>query len=338
MRVLAVPDKFRGTATAEQVCAAIAGAVVAAGSSCRSLPIADGGEGMLEAFGGPNRLKTVTGPAGGPVSAGWRMNADGLAVIESAQACGLLLTGGAAANDPVAATTRGVGELIVAALVEGAARILVGLGGSATTDGGRGAVDAVIDAGQLDAVRSVELDVCCDVETRFTDAARVFGPQKGASPADVSFLTDRLRSRRAEYSAQFGIDVEAIPGSGAAGGLAGGLAVIGASLVGGFDQIARELELDRMLADADLVITGEGKFDATSLAGKVVGGVWLRAAALGLPVVAIVGVQDPEARCDGLTVLSLTELYGSSRALSDTSLAITDAVAGYLATQTQRGH
>jgi len=132
MRVLAVPDKFRGTATAEQVCAAIAVAVVAAGSSCRSLPIADGGEGMLEAFGGPNRLTVVTGPAGGPVSAGWRMNADGLAVIESAQACGLLLTGGAAANDPVAATTRGVGELIVAALVEGAARILVGLGGSAT--------------------------------------------------------------------------------------------------------------------------------------------------------------------------------------------------------------
>jgi glycerate kinase len=169
-------------------------------------------------------------------------------------------------------------------------------------------------------------------------AAYLAWAQKGASPADVSFLTDRLRSRRAEYSAQFGIDVEAIPGSGAAGGLAGGLAVIGASLVGGFDQIARELELDRMLADADLVITGEGKFDATSLAGKVVGGVWRRAAALGLPVVAIVGVQDPEARSDGLIMLSLTGLYGSSRALSDTSLAITDAVAGYLATQTQRGH
>jgi len=259
----------------------------------------------------------------------------GLAVIESAQACGLLLTGSAAANDPVAATTRGVGELIVAALVDGAARILVGLGGSATTDGGRGAVDAVIDAGQLVAVRSVELEVCCDVQTRFVDAARVFGPQKGASPADVSFLTDRLRSQRVEYSAQFGIDVETVPGSGAAGGLAGGLAAIGASLVGGFEQIARELELDSMLAEADLVITGEGKFDATSLAGKVVGGVWRRAATLGLPVVAIVGVQDLEASSDGLTVLSLTELYGSSRALNDTVLAITDAVAGYLATLTQ---
>ena len=138
-----------------------------------------------------------------------------------------------------------------------------------------------------------------------------------------------------EYSAQFGIDVETVPGSGAAGGLAGGLAAIGASLVGGFEQIARELELDSMLAEADLVITGEGKFDATSLAGKVVGGVWHRAATLGLPVVAIVGVQDLEASSDGLTVLSLTELYGSSRALNDTVLAITDAVAGYLATLTQ---
>src|SRR5690606_14170883 len=148
--------------------------------------------------------------------------------------------GHAAGNDPLAATSAGTGELIDAALRAGAKRIVVGLGGSATTDGGLGALQAIPAAARL---RGVELLVACDVSTPFTRAAEVFGRRKGATPAQVNLLTGRLEQLAASYRAEYGVDVEAIPGSGAAGGLAGGLAALGGKLVGGFELVADELGL-----------------------------------------------------------------------------------------------
>jgi glycerate kinase len=331
LQVLAAPDKFRGTATADEVCAAVAEAVTAAGGSCVSRPLADGGEGMLEAFGGGNRSTQVTGPAGTPVDAQWRLGGDGLAVVECARACGLLLAGGAEANDPVAATTRGVGELIVAAVASGANRILLGVGGSATTDGGLGAVDVLAEAFQ-DGL-PVPVSVCCDVRTHFLDAARVYGPQKGATAEQIELLTGRLERLTSDYRQRFGVDVATISGSGAAGGLAGGLAALGARLVPGLDQVADEVGLAELIAAADLVVTGEGRFDATSLAGKVVGGVIERCAATGTPVLVLAGATDaihsPQLRPD-VSVISLAERFGAQRSWEATVACIRDAVADYL--------
>ena len=185
-----------------------------------------------------------------------------LALIEAAQACGLTLAGGAEGNDPLGATSRGVGELIAAGVAAGAERVVVAVGGVASTDGGAGAVDAL--GGRL----TVPIEVACDVAARFLDAADVFAPQKGATPEQVAVLRERL-SRLA---------VPDQPGAGAAGGLAGGLAALGATLIPGFDLVSGLLDLDGQLAQADLVITGEGLVDATSVTGKVVGGVLAGAA------------------------------------------------------------
>ena len=199
------------------------------GHDCDELALADGGEGLLDVLGGANRTTTVTGPLGTPVEAQWRLH-QGTAIIEMARASGLVLAGGAEGNDPLEATTAGTGQLIDAALTAGAKRIIVGLGGSATTDGGLGALRAISAPVRL---RGVELLVACDVTTRFVDAAAVFGPQKGASPSQVQLLTRRLERLGQRYAEQFGVDVTEIPGSGAAGGIAGMLAALGGRLVPG---------------------------------------------------------------------------------------------------------
>ena len=193
-----------------------------------------------------------------------------------ARASGLVLAGGPDGNDPMAATTTGVGELIDRALDGGATRIIVGLGGSATTDGGLGALRAIHAPVRL---RRLELLVACDVTTLFVDAAEVFGPQKGASPAQVALLTRRLERLHQMYRDEYGVDVATIPGSGAAGGLAGALAALGGRLVPGFELVADEIDLADRLAGADFVITGEGHLDEQSFEGKVVGGVAAYAAA-----------------------------------------------------------
>lgn len=178
MRVLAAADKFKGTATAAQVCAAIGHACWALNIDCTEIPMADGGEGTLDVLGGPNRTTLVTGPLGTPVEAAWRLHR-GVAVIEMARASGLTIAGGPKKNDALNATTQGVGELIDSALIEGAKKIIVCLGGSATTDGGLGAIRAISTPARL---LAVEFLVACDVDTLFIDAAKVFAPQKGASP------------------------------------------------------------------------------------------------------------------------------------------------------------
>ena len=311
MKVLAAVDKFRGTATAAQVATAIGHACWQLGHDCVERPLADGGEGTLDALGGANRTTLVTGPLGKPVQAPWRLHR-GTAVIEMACASGLLLAGGKEKNDPIAATTTGTGELIDAALDLGAKRIIVCLGGSATNDGGLGAVKAIQTPARL---KGVEFVVACDVTTQFTDAAKVFGPQKGASPAQVQFLTTRLEKLVQVYQQNYGVDVSEISGAGAAGGLAGGLAALGAQLVPGFDLVAEEVELDVLLTDIDMIITGEGFMDSESFAGKVVGSMAELASERKIQIAAICGEIHPDVRSH-INSVSLVETFGRDEAFA----------------------
>lgn len=312
MRVVAAVDKFRGTASAAEVAAAIGHACWELGHDCVEFALADGGEGLLDVLGGANRTTTVTGPLGDTVDAPWRLHR-GTAVIEMALASGLMLAGGAAGNDPMTASTVGTGQLIDAAVTAGAKRIIVGLGGSATTDGGLGAIEAIPSLPRL---KAVELLIACDVTTRFVDAAAVFGPQKGATPAQVRMLTNRLEQLADRYRRDLGVDVRELDGSGAAGGLAGALAAAGGRIVPGFELVADELDLDDALEGADLVITGEGHLDAQSFAGKVVGGVSELGRARGIEVVAIVGIADDDVR-GRLPTVVLAEEFGEERSLRE---------------------
>ena len=328
-RVVAAPDKFKGTLTAAEVAAAIGHACWELGVDCTEVPMADGGDGLLDALGGPNRTSTVTGPLGDPVSASWRLS-KGTAVIEMAKASGLTLVGGAEGNDPLNATTTGTGELIDHALDAGARRIIIGLGGSATTDGGFGAIRAITAIARL---KQVELLVACDVTTLFIDAAEVFGPQKGASPAQVALLTRRLERLAQMFADDFDADVTSIVGGGAAGGLGGALAALGGTLLPGFELVADELDLYDHLEDADLVITGEGCLDDTSSAGKVVGGIASIAAEYGIPVLAIVGTDERTDRSlpAGVDVVSLVAAYGTDAAFAEPKRLVEHAAADWLA-------
>ncbi|MFN8222951.1 MAG: glycerate kinase [Gaiellales bacterium] len=316
--VLAAPDKFRGTASAAEVAGAIAAGAERAGWGCVLLPLADGGEGLLAALGGANRYAQVTGPLGEPVEAGWRLEGT-TAVVEMALASGLVLAGGRHHNDPEAATTAGTGELVAAAAAAGARTIVVGLGGSATTDGGDGAL-AALDGLVPFPEHGLEVRVACDVQTTFVDAARVFGPQKGAGPAQVKRLTARLERLADEYERRFGADVRGLPGAGAAGGLAGGLAAAGATLEPGFGLVAGLVGLDDALARAGLVVTGEGRLDETSFAGKVVGSLLERCRGT-IPVFAVVGAAAGDFH-DRLDYVSLVERFGESAARADTLTCI----------------
>lgn len=312
MKVVAAVDKFRGTASGADVAAAIGHACWEHGHNCVEVALADGGEGLLEVLGGANRTTTVTGPLGTPVDAPWRIHRD-TAIIEMALASGLVLAGGAEGNNPMEATTYGTGELIDAAVTAGAKRIIVGLGGSATTDGGLGAIRAIRSPARL---KGVELLVACDVTTRFTDAPVIFGPQKGATPAQIKMLTGRLELLTQQYLSDYDVDVLEIEGSGAAGGLAGALAALGGSLIPGFELVADELDLYDHLEGADLVITGEGHLDEQSFQGKVVGGVAELAAESKIPVAAIVGIADSEVR-DRIPTWAIADVFGEERALRE---------------------
>lgn len=293
--------------------------------------MADGGEGTLAVLGGANRTSTVTGPLGTPVTAQWRLHR-GTAVIEMAQASGLTLAGGPENNDPLNATTRGTGELIDQALNAGAKKIIVCLGGSATTDGGLGAMKAISTPARL---RAVDFLVACDVDTTFVDAARVFAPQKGATRAQVDLLTGRLEKLAQSFLQEQNVDVTTLPGSGAAGGLAGALVALGARLIPGFDLVADETGLYDAVRDHDLIVTGEGLLDDTSYEGKVVGNVQHLSHDAGKKCVAIVGdvdehIESPEAR--SLTTLNLTQLFGTDEAHRNVLRRIEDAMLSYLRT------
>jgi glycerate kinase len=248
-----------------------------------------------------------------------------------ARASGLVLAGGKEGNDPLDATTAGTGELIDQALDLGATRIIVGLGGSATTDGGFGAIRAINAISRL---KRVEMLVACDVTTAFTEAASVYGPQKGASPAQVKMLTRRLERLSQMFVEDFDTDVTGIEGGGAAGGLGGALAAIGGRLVPGFELVADELDLYDRLDDVDLIITGEGFLDATSFQGKVVGGIVELAAEHGVPVAAVVGGADPDVVADArkrMEVVSLVEAFGPELAMNEPKQSVQRAAAMLLA-------
>jgi glycerate 2-kinase len=326
--LVAAPDKFRGTATAAEVAASVAAAASGAGWTADQAPMSDGGEGLLEALGGQPIVTEVPGPLGHRTQAEWRMlpPTDGhqlTAVIEMSRAAGRALLPHPSGDDPVAADTSGVGALLLAARDAGARRIVIGCGGSATTDGGWGAVRTV---GAPGALAGVELEVACDVTTPFRQAAAVFGPQKGASPEQVVLLTEKLSQLAERYEKQYGVDVDAIPGAGAAGGLAGGLAALGARIVPGFDLVATMSELARRIAAADLVVTGEGHLDPPSFQGKVPGGV-LALASGHCPVLCVVGgadealLQSPPA---GMEIVSLTARFGPARARSETAALVSE--------------
>ncbi len=320
MKVVVASDKFRGTASATEVANAVEVAAGPLGWSVQAVPLADGGEGLLDVLGGANRSLLVTGPNGDPVNAPWRYDRrEKTATIEMAAASGLALVG-AENNDPVAATTAGTGELLSAAVELGAKRIVVGVGGSATTDGGLGALQAMYPVQRL---RGVDLIVACDVRTTFVECAAIFGPQKGASAVQIELLERRLQRLGQVYLDDYGIDVVSLPRSGAAGGLAGGLAAVGARLVDGFEYVAETVDLLGALEDADLVITGEGFLDEQSFVGKVVGGVASLAAETKVPVVAIAGrVFDGVG--DRIEAHSLVENFGEERALTETTACITE--------------
>ncbi len=290
--VLVAPDSFKGTFSASEVAAAVGRGVEAAGRPVDLCPVADGGEGTLQALAPPLGLRgltaTVSDPLGRPVEAEFALGEPSrrtVAVIETAAASGLGLVA-EAERDAVAASTAGTGELILAAIDAGAKAIYLGVGGSATTDGGAGAIKAIGAGGGL---RDSELTVLCDVRTPFEDAARVFGPQKGASADDVRRLSSRLHALARRWDR----DPRGVPMTGAAGGLSGGLwAAFGAELVPGASFVLDALAFDARMREARAVITGEGRLDRQSLAGKAVSEVATRSRQAGVPCHAIVGTRE----------------------------------------------
>ncbi|HUW55917.1 MAG TPA: glycerate kinase [Planctomycetota bacterium] len=324
MKIVVAPDSFKECLAAREVAAALARGVrdILPDAEVVSVPMADGGEGTVEALvdatDGGYVERDVTGPMGRKVRARFGVLGDGTtAVIEMASASGLPLVAPGERN-PLTATTFGTGELISAALDHDVRKVLIGIGGSATVDGGAGMAEALgvrlldadgndlapgggtlgrlarIDVSGLDPrVRSVTVEVACDVDnplTGETGAARVYGPQKGATPEQVDVLDAALGRLAEVIERDLGVTVASLPGSGAAGGLGAGLvAFLGATLRPGVDMVVDAVGLAATVTGADLVITGEGRLDRQSAFGKTPVGVAQTAKKLGIPVVAIVG-------------------------------------------------
>lgn len=322
-KVILIPDSFKGTMSSAEICRIMADAVRRhrPAAEVTALPVADGGEGSVDAFlaaaGGSRVAAEVTGPfLGERITAHYGRLDDATAVIEMAAAAGLPLVEGRA--DPARTTTYGVGEFMLTAARAGARRLIVGAGGSATNDLGAGAAAAAgirfLDAagdtfvptgGTLDRIaridasglapelRDCRITVMCDVDNPLCGdrgAAAVFGPQKGASPDLVRRLDDGLRAASQVIERDLGTAIADVPGAGAAGGLGGGLlAFFGATLRPGIEVVLDAVGFDDLLADAELVFTGEGRIDSQSLSGKVVVGVARRAKAHQVPVIAVVG-------------------------------------------------
>ena len=322
-KILLVPDSFKGTLSSRQVCQVMAGQLrrFFPQAQVKSIPVADGGEGSVEAFlaaaGGERRTRTVTGPFGEPVEAFYGILGDGrTAVIEMAACAGLPLAEGRL--NPERATTYGVGELLLAAKEAGCTKAILGLGGSCTNDGGAGAAAALgakftradgtafvptggtlgeiaaLDVSPVaQALQGMELTAMCDIDNPLygeAGAAVVFAPQKGADAAMVARLDAGLRHLGQVSARCLGRDFSHLPGAGAAGGLGFGMAAFcGAQLRMGIDAVLDAVGFDSLLPGTDVVFTGEGKIDSQSARGKVVSGVAARCRKAGVPVVAVVG-------------------------------------------------
>ena len=307
--VLVAPNGFKGTFSARQVAHAVAEGLREGGLEADELPIGDGGDGTMDALvatlGGDLRELTVSDPLGRPVKAAFAILPDGRAVVEMARASGLSLVK-EDERDAWAATTRGTGELIVAAARAGASEVLVTVGGSATTDGGAGALEVLDQAGV-----KPKLEVLCDVRSTFEEAPRVFGPQKGADARMVK----RLERRLDKLAAAAPRDPRGVKMTGAAGGLSGGLyAYMGARLVPGAAYLLDTVGFDERMRAARFVVTGEGRLDHQTLAGKAVGEVATRCRQSGVACHAVVGsnaMDDFEIRL--LDFASVTEAKTRAR-------------------------
>ncbi|MFR8067274.1 MAG: glycerate kinase [Acutalibacter sp.] len=363
-KILLVPDSFKGTLSSRQVCQVMAGQLrrFFPQAQVKSIPVADGGEGSVEAFlaaaGGERRTRTVTGPFGEPVEAFYGILGDGrTAVIEMAACAGLPLAEGRL--NPERATTYGVGELLLAAKEAGCTKAILGLGGSCTNDGGAGAAAALgakftradgtafvptggtlgeiaaLDVSPVaQALQGMELTAMCDIDNPLygeAGAAAVFAPQKGADAAMVARLDAGLRHLGQVSARCLGRDFSHLPGAGAAGGLGFGMAAFcGAQLRMGIDAVLDAVGFDSLLPGTDVVFTGEGKIDSQSARGKVVSGVAARCRKAGVPVVAVVGQIDQgfeEMYQQGLTaVFSINRAaqpFAESRFHAGENLALT---------------
>lgn len=293
MRIVIAPDKLRGTYTAAEAATALGDGWlrVRCGDDIVAVPLADGGEGTAEALlaarGGEWRTCTVHDALGRLRPARFALLSGGEAALDVAEACGRQ-TVADLPPDPLRASSFGAGELIAAAARAGAPRITIGVGGTASTDGGAG-----LRRGLGDAAAGVELVAALDVENPLLGAdgaAAVYGPQKGASPAEVVELERRL--------AALGLDTAERPGAGAGGGIGGMLMALGARAVRGAELVADLAGLDVELAHADLCVTAEGRIDRQTLSGKVVAEVAARAAGAGVACVAVGGIVEPEAAAE----------------------------------------
>ena len=282
--ILVAPDSFKGTFSARAVAHAIAEGLREGGLEAEELPIGDGGEGTMDALvatlGGDLHRRSVSDPLGRPVKAAFAILPDGRAVVETAQASGLGLVK-EEERDAWAASTRGTGELIVASTEAGVDEVLVSVGGSATTDGGAGALEVLDEAGV-----KPKLEVLCDVRTVYEDAPRVFGPQKGADAKMIK----RLERRLDKLAAKAPRDPRGVRMAGAAGGLSGGLyAYMGAKLVPGAAYVLDTVGFDERMRAARFVVTGEGRLDSQTMAGKAAGEVATRCRQAGVACHAVVG-------------------------------------------------
>ncbi len=309
--VLVAPDAFKGSFDAPVVAAAVGRGLQSAGIEVDCCPVADGGEGTLDvlaaALGAESRPAVVSDPLGREIEASFalaRGRDSATAIVETAAASGLHLVS-ELERDAVRASTFGTGQLIAAALDAGAKTVLIGAGGSATTDGGAGAIKALREAGVPGGARLV---VLCDVRTPFEGAAYVFAPQKGADAEQVRRLTARLHAQARRHGDR---DPRGIPMTGAAGGLSGGLwAAFGAELQAGAAFVLDALGFDRRLRNSRAVITGEGKLDQQSLAGKAISEVATRARQIGVPCHAVVGKRALDSF--GARVLDLQAILEAS--------------------------
>jgi glycerate 2-kinase len=310
LNVLVAPDSFKGTFPAADVAAAIARGLRAGGRDAVELPIADGGEGTMDALGGEVHTVTVSDPLGRPVEARFSLLDDGrTVVVEMAEASGLRLVA-EDERDAFAASTRGTGELVAAAVEAGARSVLVAVGGSATTDGGAGALAALDEAGV-----DVPITVICDVRTAWEDAPRVFGPQKGADARTVR----RLEKRLDELAARAPRDPRGVPMTGCAGGLSGGLwAFRAARLVPGAPFVLDAIGFDELMRGARFVVTGEGRLDAQTLEGKACAEVATRARQGGVACHTVVGKNDLDAFRARVLDLGLVIEAGDEAALEAT--------------------
>lgn len=321
--IILIPDKFKGTMSSSEICAIMTRSIKKAypQANIQSIPVADGGEGSVDAFlqalGGEKVIvKNVQGPYGKPMEGFYGILPDGTAVMEMAATAGFALVGDD--KHPDKTTTYGVGQLMLDAAKHGCRKIIMGLGGSSTNDGGCGCAAACgvsfqdkngkrfvpvggtlkdvvhIDLSTMDQVmKGVKVTAMCDIDNPFygtNGAAYIFSPQKGADPDMVRFLDNNLVSIAAVIKEDLNLDVQSIPGSGAAGGMGGGMrAYFGANLQMGIETILEAVHFDKLMEQADMVFTGEGKIDGQSLRGKVVIGVARAAKRHHVPVMAIVG-------------------------------------------------